>query len=275
LSAKHERRFLHAALIILCVLVVFPIGYTLLVSLRPQGYGLSRQLLPEDAPYFGHYLRLLSTPRFARQMLNSAVNSLGGAALTTLVTALAGYAFARMRFPGRRTLFVLIVALMLLPGITSLIPLYRIASDLRILDTYLVMVLVYGTYGIPFGIWVMKGFYETIPRALEEAAAVDGASPMQTLMYVVLPLSLPGLVSVFLMNFVFNWNDFLTALVLLRSADMKTATVGLFDLQSQLEGNNSELLAAASMLVMLPGVAIFLLMRRAFLRGMIQGAVKG
>jgi ABC-type glycerol-3-phosphate transport system permease component len=272
---RHERKFLHGLLIVLCFAVVFPILYTLLASLRPQGFGLSRSLIPEGGFYFGHYERLLSTPRFARQILNSTVNSLGGAILTTLITAMAGYAFARLKFTGRRALFLFIVAMMLLPGITNLIPLYRIASDLKILDTYLIMILVYGTYGIPFGIWIMKGFYETIPKVLEEAAAVDGATPLQALFHIVIPMSLPGLASVFLINFVFNWNDFLTALVLLRSTDMKTATVGLFDFQSQLEGNNSELLAAASILIMIPGIVIFLFARRAFLRGMIEGAVKG
>ena len=273
--AKNERRLLHLGLGVLCAVVLFPIAYTFVTSLRPQGFGLSQRLIPADGFYWGHYQQLLSTPRFARQILNSGVNSLGGALVTTVITAMAGYAFARMQFVGRRALFLFIVGMMLLPGITNLIPLYRIASDLGILDTYLVMILVYGTYGIPFGIWIMKGFYETVPRVLEEAAAVDGASPWQTLVYIVIPMSRPGLVSVFLLNFVFNWNDFLTALVLLRSGEMKTATVGLFDFQSQLEGNNSELLAAASILIMVPGVVIFLIARQAFLKGMIEGAVKG
>lgn len=272
---RHERKLLHILLIVLCIIVVFPIFYTLLASLRPQGYGLSRHLIPEGGFFFGHYERLLSTPRFARQIFNSSINSLGGAILTTVITAMAGYAFARLKFAGRRALFFFIVAMMLLPGITNLIPLYRIASDLGILNTYLIMILVYGTYGIPFGIWIMKGFYETIPKVLEEAAAIDGASPWQALVHIIIPMSFPGLASVFLINFVFNWNDFLTALVLLRSSNMKTATVGLFDFQSQLTGNNSELLAAASILIMIPGIIIFLIARKAFLQGMVEGAVKG
>lgn len=272
---SHEKQILHAALGLLCLLMLFPIVYALITSLRPQGFGLSQPMFSAEGLYFGHYAQLLNTPRFGRQILNSGINSVGGAALTTLVTALAAYAFARLSFAGKRALFLFIVAMMLLPGITNLIPLYRIASDLGILDTYLVVILVYGTYGIPFGIWLMKAFYESIPAELEEAAAVDGAAALQTLRYIVIPMSLPGLVSVFLLNFVFNWNDFLTALVLLRSTDMKTATVGLFDFQSQLEGNNSELLAAASVLIMIPGLIIFLIARGAFLRGMIEGAIKG
>jgi ABC-type glycerol-3-phosphate transport system permease component len=272
---RYERQLLHGVLIALCIVIIFPIVYTLLASLRPNGFGLSSALFAEGGPFLGHYEQLLSTPRFARQIVNSAINSVGGAVVTTTITAMAGYAFARLHFPGRRAMFLFIVAMMLLPGITNLIPLYRIASDLGILNTYFVMIIVYGTYGIPFGIWIMKGFYETIPRVLEEAAAVDGATPLHTLLYIIIPVSLPGLVSVFLINFVFNWNDFLTALVLLRSTDMKTATVGLFDFQSQLTGNNNELLAAASILIMIPGLIIFLIARKAFLRGMTEGAVKG
>lgn len=272
---SYGRLAMHIFLIALCLMIVFPIVYTTLTSLRPQGFGLSRQILPTDGVYLGHYERLLSTPRFVRQILNSSINSLGGAIVTTLIAAMAGYAFARLRFAGRRYFLLFIMAMMMLPGITNLIPLYRIASDLGILNTYFVMIVVYGTYGIPFGIWIMKGFYETIPRVLEEAAAVDGANPVQTLVHVVVPMSMPGLVSVFMINFVFNWNDFLTALVLLRSTAMKTATVGLFDYQSQLTGNNSELLAAAAILIMIPGLIIFLIARRAFLQGMIEGAVKG
>lgn len=164
---------------------------------------------------------------------------------------------------------------MLLPGVATLIPLFQIASQLQILDTYLVMILVYGAYGVPFGIWIMKGFYEAIPKALEDAAAVDGAGVLQTLIYIIIPISLPGLVAVFLINFVFNWNDFLTGLVLLSSNDMKTAPVGLFDLQNELEGNNNELLNAASILIMMPGLVVFILVRKVFLRGLFEGIVKG
>lgn len=270
-----EPYVIHILLIALCLAVLFPIVYTFLASLRPQGFGLSRNLIPEDGFYFGHYERLLSTPRFLRNIFNSAVNSLGGALLTTSIAAAAGYAFARLQFRGRSVILTFILGMMLLPGLTNLIPLFKLASDLGILDTYLIMILVYGTYGIPFGIWIMKGFYETIPREMEEAAAVDGATPIQALLRVVIPMSLPGLVSVFMINFVYNWNDFLTALILLSSSTMKTATVGLFDFQNQLTGNNNELLNAAAILIMIPGILIFMIARKAFLQGMVEGAVKG
>jgi arabinogalactan oligomer / maltooligosaccharide transport system permease protein len=270
-----ERYWVYIVLVTVCLVILFPIVYTFITSLRPRGFGLSRELFPNGEIYLGHYEQLLSTPRFLRNILNSAINSLGGSIMTTITAALAGYAFARLRFFGRRWLLIFFLAMLMLPGITNLIPLYRIASDLDLRDTYTIMILVYGAFGIPFGIWVMRGFYDTIPRELEEAAAVDGANPIQALLFVIIPISLPGLVAVFLTNFVFNWNDFLTALILLSSNDMKTATVGLFDYQNQLEGNNSELLNAASILIMIPGIMVFLLARRAFFQGMVEGAVKG
>lgn len=261
-------------LIALCIVVLFPVAYAIFTSLRPPRTALTSGLFDGNW-YFGHYERLLSTGRFLRYILNSAINSIGGATLTTALAALAGYAFARFQFRGSSAMLGLILALMMLPGLTNLIPLYKIASDLKIRDTYLVMILVYAAYGIPFGIWVLKNFFESIPREIEEAAAVDGATPIQTFLQVVVPIAMPGLVSVFLLNFVYNWNDFLTALILLSSSTMKTATVGLFDFQNQLSGNENELLAAACVIIMIPGILLFLVARRAFFQSMVEGAVKG
>jgi multiple sugar transport system permease protein len=285
-----SRNWVYLLLGAVCLALMFPIAYTFITSLQPRGFGLSRELFREGV-YWGHYEQLLSTPRFIRNILNSAINSLGGALLTTVCCALAGYAFARMRFRGRRWLLVAMLGMIMLPGIVNLIPLYRLSSDLlrlvpngvtivadlsaRQFVNYLLLIAVYGAFGIPFGVWVMKSFYDSIPRELEEAAFVDGATTWQALRLVIIPISLPGLVAVFLTNFVFNWNDFLTASLMIRSDELKTATVALLDFQNQLTGNNSELLNAASIMIMVPGIVIFLLARNAFFRGFIEGAVKG
>jgi ABC-type glycerol-3-phosphate transport system permease component len=271
-----EPALFHMAMVALCVAVLFPIVYTIFTSLRPKGLGLSSDWLADGQFFFfGHYAQLLSTERFLRQIVNSFVNALGGALLTTGIAALAGYAFGRFQFTGRNVLLGIILGVMMLPGLTNLIPLYKLASDLKLLDTYVVMIVIYASYGIPFGTWVMKGFFESIPTALEEAATVDGATPWQAFIHVILPISAPGLLAVFITNFVFNYNDFLTALIMLSSTAMKTATVGLFDFQNQLTGNNNELLNAACVLIMIPGIVLFIAFRRAFLQGMLEGAIKG
>jgi len=160
------------------------------------------QNLFREGVYWGHYEQLLSTPRYVRNLLNSAITSLGGALVTTTFCALAGYAFARLRFQGRRGVLILLLGLMMLPGIVNLIPLYRLTSELlRLVPTgaaiigdlnarqvanLLLLIAVYSAFGIPFGVWVMKSFYSAIPRDLEDAALVDGATPLQALRHVLL-----------------------------------------------------------------------------------------
>ena len=266
--------FLIVVLALISLIVIFPVVYAIFTSFRPRGFGLSRDLFAGGF-YLGHYEQLFSTIRFVRQIFNSLVMSLGGAVVTTVVAAMAGYSFARFNFRGRTLLLALFLGVLMLPGLTNLIPLYKIASDLQLRDTYAIMIIIYAAYGVPFGTWVMMGFFKSIPVALEEAAEVDGATPFQAFWRVVLPISAPGLIAVFITNFVYNWNDFLTALVMLFSTAMKTAMVGLFDFQNQLTGNNNELLIAACVLIMLPGIILFILFRNAFLRGMLEGALKG
>jgi ABC-type glycerol-3-phosphate transport system permease component len=261
-------------LIVLGLLFIFPVFYALMTSFREPGYGLTSEIIPRDW-YWGNYDRLFNFGRFPRYVINSIVDALGGAVLTSIVAALAGYGFARYRFFGKNALMFFVLAVMMLPQITNLIPLYKMASDLKLLNTYAVMIIILGGYGVPLGIWTMKGFFESIPVGLEEAAAIDGATPFQTFWRVVIPISAPGLLATFLINFVYNWNNFITPLFMLTKSEMKTATVGLFDFQHALEGNQDELLAAACVVIMVPAILLFLALRRYFLEGMVEGAMKG
>lgn len=266
--------FVNGILIALGLLFIFPVFYALMTSFREPGYGLTRTIIPQDW-YWGNYQRLFNYGRFPRYVLNSIIDALGGAVLTSIVAALAGYGFARYKFVGKNALMFFVLAVMMLPQITNLIPLYKMASDLNLLNTYAVMIIILGGYGVPLGIWTMKGFFESIPVGLEEAAAIDGATPFQTFWRVVIPISAPGLLATFLINFVYNWNNFITPLFMLTKSEMKTATVGLFDFQHALEGNQDELLAAACVVIMVPAILLFLALRRYFLEGMVEGAMKG
>jgi ABC-type glycerol-3-phosphate transport system permease component len=266
--------FVNGILIVLGLLFIFPVFYALMTSFREPGYGLTRSIIPQNW-YWGNYQRLFNYGRFPRYVLNSIIDALGGAILTSIVAALAGYGFARYEFLGKNALMFSVLAVMMLPQITNLIPLYKMASDLNLLNTYAVMIIILGGYGVPLGIWTMKGFFESIPVGLEEAAAIDGATPFQTFWRVVIPISAPGLLATFLINFVYNWNNFITPLFMLTKSEMKTATVGLFDFQHALEGNQDELLAAACVVIMVPAILLFLALRRYFLEGMVEGAMKG
>ena len=253
---------------------LFPVFYTLMVSFRVPGYGLTREIIPSEF-YFGNYKRLMQFGLFPRQMLNSIINAAGGAIVTCALSALAAYAFARLKFKGKGLFQTFVFVVMMLPALTNMIPLYKIASDLKLLNTYTIMIVILGAYGIPLGIWIMKGFFESIPKELEEAAYIDGATPFQAFWRVVVPISSPGLVATFLINLVYNWNNFFTPLVMINKAEMNMATVGLYTFQHTLEGNQDELLAAGCVIIMIPTIILFIAMRRYFMEGMVEGAVKG
>lgn len=264
---------INAFLILFCGVILFPVVYSFLVSFHePKTAFLS--ILPQRWT-FENYVRLFRYGQFPRYILNSIINGVGGAIVTTVAATLTAYAFARFDFKGKRFIEAFILGMMMLPGLTNLIPILKIASDLGLLNTYTLMILVFGAYGVPLSIWIMKGFFESIPRVLEEAAAIDGATPVQTFLRVVLPITTPGLIATLLINFVYNWNNFLTPLILINKTSMKMATVGLFDFQHVLEGNQDELLAAACVVIMVPALILFLRLRDYFLQGMIEGAVKG
>ncbi|MBN1261224.1 MAG: carbohydrate ABC transporter permease, partial [Anaerolineae bacterium] len=261
-------------LIVVCLAFIFPVFYAFMNSFKEPGTALTSGVLPEMW-FFGNYDRLFNYGRFPRYVLNSFINALGGALVSGVFASLAGFALARFEFKGRAAFMGFILAMMMLPQITNLIPLYKMASDLNWLNTYRVMIIILGAYGIPLGIWTMKGFFESIPLALEEAAAIDGATPVQTFWQVIIPISAPGLLATFLINFVYNWNNFITPLFMLTRTEMKTAPVGLFDFQHALEGNQDELLAAACVIIMIPAILLFVTLRKHFLQGMVEGAVKG
>lgn len=265
--------FTHALLIGFCLIIIFPVIYSILVSLHEPKTGFL-SIIPQKWT-LQNYTRLFVYGQFPRYILNSIINALGGAIVSTALAALAAYALARFNFRGKQAINAFILGMMMLPGLTNIIPIFKLASQLKLLDTYTLMIMVFGAYGIPLGIWILKGFFESVPRVLDEAAAIDGATPFQAFLLVVLPVTMPGLIATLLINFVYSWNNFFTPLVLITKSSMKMATVGLFDFQHVLEGNQDELLAAACVVIMVPAIILFILLRNYFMRGVVEGAVKG
>ncbi len=234
-------------------------------------------------------------------LLNTIFYSVFGGLLVTVLAGTAGYAFSRYEFRGKRYLLIGILAITGIPLLTNLLALYQMVVDLRKATSPLfdqmvaggtltrdssrllrdwqdriVLVFVYIGFFLPISIWIVKGFFDAIPRELEEAAYIDGASPIQALVRVITPIALPGLTAAFLLSFVGIWNEFITNYLLVGTSrqSLRSVIVGVFDLT----GNNLinyQVLAAACVLVMLPVVLVFLFARRTFFSAMIEGAVKG
>ena len=206
-------------------------------------------------------------------------NSFGAAAGAVLLTAFfavtGGYALARHRFPGYGAVVTLLMLAQLLQGPVILVAWYRLAAQLSLLNTILVLVLAYSTMAVPVAVWLMSGFFHAIPRELEEAALVDGCNPWQMLLRVVLPLATPGLIAVSVFSFITAWNDYQYALILTSSDRAKTVQVAMAELLTFFGQTNWGGMMASGVLASIPIVVIFGFMQRQLVQGLTSGAIKG
>ncbi len=265
----------HGLLVLASVIAVFPVLYTFMTSFKTAGGVLTRPptFFPQTWSLDG-YQRVLFESRMLRHYLpNTVINASISSLIVVTLAALAAYTFSRYRFRGSRALEVVILGVMMMPALTFIVPYYRAASDLDLLGTHQFIISVYVAWGLPFAVWIVRAFIDSIPIEVEEAALIDGCTPVQALWFVVLPLAMPGMLAAFLMVFVESWNEFLLAVVLL-TGDSRTATVGLYDFQSQYE-IEYHVWTAACIVIMTPVLAIFLLLRRRFFEAMLNGAIKG
>jgi alpha-glucoside transport system permease protein len=197
--------------------------------------------------------------------------ALGGTFVPIVVAALAGYAFAWLEFPGRDWLFVLVIALLVVPLQMALIPMFRLYSDLGIFDTKLSLILFHTAFGLPFAIFLLRNFFIGIPKELLEAARIDGASEIRIFLRLILPLGLPAIASLAIFQFLWTWNDLLVALSLARETQPLTVAIAL---QLRQFGNNLELIAPASFLSLIVPLAVFFAFQRYFVQGLLAGSVK-
>ena len=265
----------YAVLVLFALLAVFPISRILTISLRPSDELLSRSLavIPEGAT-LDNYRQLLTETPFLRWLGNSllvaGVVTITGVALAST----AGYALSRHRFKGRKAALSGILVTQMFPATMLLLPLYIVLIELGLINSYIGIVVIYSATALPFCVWQMKGYYDTIPASLEEAARIDGAGPWQAFYKVILPLAAPALVITALFSFMSAWNEYVVAAVVLQDVEMFTMPVGLKLFQGSMS-TQWGLYAAGSLLVSLPVVALFLVLSRYLISGLTLGAVKG
>lgn len=237
---------------------------TLTVSFPPEWF-------PSN-PTFLNFQRFFGRPHVLTWTTNSLIVALAVTGIQIFTCAMAGYAFAKKKFPGGNFLFYLYIASMMIPGQVTLVPLFLIMSRLNLLDTYAGLVLP-GIAG-PFGVFLMKQFISTLPTDLIEAATIDGCGEWLTFMKVILPLAKPGLAVLGIFTFMGQWNQFLWPLIITNSSSMRTLPVGLALLQEELPMQYGLLMAGATYAA-IPMIIIFLMFQKYFLRGITVGALKG
>jgi multiple sugar transport system permease protein len=254
----------------LLFVVVFPFLWLLQMSLRPEIEMFSSAIFVW--PTFDNYLSLRSG-QFPRNFWNSTVSSVTSTVLSLLIGVPAGYALSRARFKAERHIELWILATRMAPPIAFTIPFFLAYRYLEMLDTVAGLVVIYMTFNLSLVIWMMRIFFDSIPRALEEAAWIDGGSIWGTFLRVTLPLSAPGLAATAIFCFLFSWNDFFYALILTRTQAM-TAPVAVVNFL-QYQGWEWGKIAAGGTLVMLPVVIFSLLVRNYLVRGLTAGGLKG
>jgi arabinogalactan oligomer/maltooligosaccharide transport system permease protein len=270
-----KRAVIHLVLISAALIAAFPIIRVLGVALRPGNRLLDSEfaLIPEGATFesFQHVLFETDLPRW---LFNSLIITTGTAFVGLLIAATSAYAFSRFKFPGRGIGLTLLLSTQLIPAAMLLVPLYLLAAQLKLTNSYIGMVIGLSVTSVPFSIWILKGYYDTVPIELEEAARIDGCSQLEAFWRVLLPLSTPALAIVFLFNFLAAWNDYFLARILITKEDLLTWPLGLQRFQQQFQTQWNDL-AAASILISLPVVMLFLYSSKWLVSGVTAGSVKG
>jgi len=216
----------------------------------------------------------LPPPGFAENFINSFIITIPSTLLPIAIAALAAYAFVWMKFPFRNVLYLLVIALLIVPLQTTWVPVLKIFNSLQLTGTWLGIWLAHTAYGTPFAIFLLRNFFAELPGDIFESARVDGASDFAIFLRIVLPLSLPALASLAIFQFVWVWNDLMNALIYLQDAKKYPLTIGIQNLLGQY-GNEWHLLAAGAFITMSVPLIIFFALQRYFVRGVTAGAVKG
>jgi ABC-type glycerol-3-phosphate transport system permease component len=263
-----------AAITVLVAAILFPIYWAIVASFTPEAALFEAPDLIPKTLVFDHYRAV-----FRERGLGTAIgNSLIVAGMTTAlcvpIGASCAYALARLQFRGRTLVLTSILAISMFPQISIISPLYLLLRELRLIDTYSGLVLPYMTFAMPLTIWLLVGFFRQLPRELEEAALMDGAGRLRTLLTIVLPLSWPGLAATAILTFLFCWNEFLFALCFTLGPQRYTVPVAIALFRGQYQVPWGQILAAA-LVATVPVAALVFLAQRRIVAGLTSGAVKG
>ncbi len=261
----------HLVLIVACLAILLPLLWTLRTSLvhKVMAYTVPPPLL--FTPTLDNYLTIFKEEPFQLFFLNSLLVAVAATGLCLLVGAPAAYSYARFG-TGGNALRLSMLGTQMLPAVILVIPFFLIYNFLGLFNTRFGLILAYVTFNIPFVIWILIGFFQTIPRELEESAIVDGCSPLGAFLRIIVPVTLPGLLSAGIYSFVLSWNEFLFALIL-TGKEAKTLPVAVAGLITQ-QGVQIGAVSAAIVVILIPMVLLYFGLRSFLIKGMVAGAVK-
>lgn len=268
----------YAAVLVLMAFLLVPVLWIALSSLRPstQIFAGSPNLSLRGLTLENYTWALSERGMDMVQLLTNTITVCAtSAVLTALFAVFAGYGLVRYRGMGARVVVIGLLVAQMVQGPMIMVPWYKVAVALDLLDTRQVLILIYQTLTIPAAVWIMASFFRAIPEELEEAASIDGAGRLRTMWQIVLPLTLPGIAAITLYSFILSWNDYQYALILTSSRDVKTVQIGIGQVMESLGAQNWGGILASGILAIVPVVILFSLVQKALIQGLTAGAVKG
>jgi trehalose/maltose transport system permease protein len=274
-----SRTLFYIVLAIIFVYIVFPFYWAFRSSITPDGelFVTPVHYWPSQ-PTFDHYAQVLGDGQFVRSLGNSAIVAISTTLLALFIGTVGAYALGRFRFKGRLPVMYLILSMTMFPSIAILGSLFDLVRRFGLYNNLLSLIITYLVFTLPFTVWVLTSFFQSLPKELEEAAYVDGASPWQTLYKVMLPLVAPGMVTTGLLAFISAWNEFLFAVSFLQTPDKRTVPLAIF-LFATSSGGGFEVpwgaIMAGTVIVTIPLIVLVLIFQNRIISGLTAGAVKG
>ena len=266
---------IYLALALILLFFALPLLWLLSLSVRtPPEILVAEVRIVPHSPTLQNFVEVLRNRQFLGYLWNGAKLSIIGAAVACAAAAPASYAFSRFQFRGKTQLLFAVLGFQMISPLVIMVPLYRYMQALGLTESHLGAALVYAAVAAPIATWTLKGSFDAIPRELEEAAMMDGCSRAQAFLRIVLPIGLPGLASTFILAAMLGWSQFIVPFILLSQPGMLPISVGIFNFLGAYTGSATQLVAAASILSLLPAVVIFLVLQKFVVGALTAGALK-
>jgi len=274
-TKSYQYILIYIVILFFIAISIYPVLRVLTISLRPGNNLLneSLQIIPDDAT-FENYIKLFTEKPFLIWIKNSLLVTFVVTIIGVVLASTAGYAFSRFKFPGRKAGLLSLLVTQMFPATMLLLPLFIMISKLNLVNSFLGLIIMYSASALPFCIWLMKGYYDTIPSSLEESAKIDGANKFFAFWKIILPLASPALVITALFSFMAAWNEYIVAAQVLWYEDMFTIPLGLKSLQGNMT-TEWGMYASAALVISIPVIVLFLVLSKWLVSGLTLGSVKG
>jgi ABC-type glycerol-3-phosphate transport system permease component len=262
-----------AVLVVLAVVTLYPLIFTVINSLKSRADFAANPLGFVTDITFDNYIETFQRMQVGRLLVNSIITTAGGLVLSTVAALFIAYAVTKLKIKGGNYIFLFIIAMLVIPSQVIIYPLYETILDLGFGGTYQGLIFAYAAFGLPLGTYLLSAYFRAIPDELIEAARLDGAGDIRILFSILLPISIPAIAALSILNFVWMWNDLLLPLVIMGGSDKKTLMVGVALLSGQYDVS-IPLISAGLIVALLPVILVYMLFQRQILSGAIAGAVR-